>query len=302
VILSFVLASGFAFSAHADAPAPAKFRVVASTSALADLARAVGGSDASVVSLARPSQDPHFVRVDRALGEPLAKADLLVFSGRELERGWLFSIVSNSGNAKIQVGAGGSLDASSLVEPAAAPGTPPEKNIGDDHPEGDPHYLLDPRNGMKVARGIAERLAKLDPTNADAYRKRADDYIGDLGGRIEQWERQLRSQRGRQIVTYHRGWSYFADWVGLVEVATLEPRPGVPPTPEDVVRLIHQMKEVRVRLVIVDTHDPQSTALHVAKESGARLLTLSAEVGSTPEARSYVSLFDADIKALLSSR
>jgi zinc/manganese transport system substrate-binding protein len=258
----------------AAAPARARLVVAATVPDLAAIAKAVGGKRAEVVALTLPTQDPHYVDARPHLVLRLNRADLLLLAGLQLEIGWLPTLITGARNAKIQKGAEGYLDCSTLVRLKEVPRTKIDRSMGDIHPGGNPHYLIDPDNGMRVARGIARRLARLDPAGSKTYWSNAKALVGALEGAKRRWALQLKPHRGTPVVAYHRSWIYFTEAMGLKVVAHLEPKPGIPPNAAHVLRVIRTMRASRVPVVLQEAYYPDRTARLVAKKTGARLLVL----------------------------
>jgi zinc/manganese transport system substrate-binding protein len=258
----------------------------------------------NATSLTRGTQDPHFVDAKPDLMLSLNKADILIRAGLGLEDGWLPPLLVGSRNSKIQNGTEGNLDASSVMPLKEVPKTPLDRAQGDVHPGGNPHFMLDPRNGIILANAIAERLAKIDPAKAEDFRKRAAAYSADLKKHIEQWDKELKPFAGTSVVTYHKSWIYFLDWAHFKEAATVEPKPGIPPSPEHVVQLIQLMKQQKIRLILKEPFYPKGVAQDVAQQTGAKLLVLPAEVKGSSEAKTYVDMFEQivkEVKAALSA-
>lgn len=282
-------------------PAFAKIKVVTTLPSFADIAQNVGGDEVSVTPLTKGTQDPHFVDAKPDLILDLNKADLLIRAGLGLEDGWLPPLQTGSRNSRIQSGADGNLDVSSLIHLKEVPKTPLDRSMGDVHPGGNPHFMLDPNNGVILARGIADRLSKLDPSHAGDFRKRAENFSAALKKKIQAWKSALKPLQGKPVVTYHRSWVYFIDWAGLTDAGTVEPKPGIPPSPEHIVTLIHSMKERNVKLMVMEPFYPKGAAEQVATETGARLLVLPAEVKGEPDVKTYIDLFDTIVRKLTRS-
>jgi zinc/manganese transport system substrate-binding protein len=263
-----------AFAGTFPAVAHANLRVVATTPDLASIAREIGGEHADVEALALHTQDPHFVDARPHLALALARADLLVFVGLDLEVGWLPTLLAGARNGDIQLGARGNLDCSSLVQLMEVPTTRVNRSMGDIHPGGNPHYLFDPRRAKHVARGIARRMAELDPENAQHYLSRVAAFVRRLAVAQQRVEHALDDLRGEKVVAYHRSFAYLADWLGFEVVARLEPRPGIPPNPRHVAQVLIQARRERISMVIQETYYPTSTSQVVADRAGARLVRL----------------------------
>lgn len=294
---SFLFAS-LAWALGMSSAAQAKVTVVTTLPSFADIAKNVGGDEVNAISLTRGNQDPHFVDAKPDLMLTLNKADLLIRAGLGLEDGWLPPLLTGSRNGKILNGTDGNLDASSVMMLKEVPKTPLDRAQGDVHPGGNPHFMVDPRNGIVLANAIAERLAKLDPGKAEDFRKRAAAYGADLKKHIEQWDKELKPFAGTQVVTYHKSWIYFLDWAHFKEMGTVEPKPGIPPSPEHVVQLIHLMKQQKIKLILMEPFYPKGVAQDIAQQTGAKLLVLPVEVKGNSEAKTYIDVFDQIVKQI----
>lgn len=294
---SFLFAS-LAWALGMSSAAQAKVTVVTTLPSFADIAKNVGGDEVNAISLTRGNQDPHFVDAKPDLMLTLNKADLLIRAGLGLEDGWLPPLLTGSRNGKILNGTDGNLDVSSAMVLKEVPKTPLDRAQGDVHPGGNPHFMVDPRNGIVLANAIAERLAKLDPGKAEDFRKRAAAYSADLKKHIEQWDKDLKPFAGTQVVTYHKSWIYFLDWAHFKEMGTVEPKPGIPPSPEHVVQLIHLMKQQKIKLILMEPFYPKGVAQDIAQQTGAKLLVLPVEVKGNSEAKTYIDVFDQIVKQI----
>jgi zinc/manganese transport system substrate-binding protein len=254
--------------------AAADLRVVATVPDLAAIAREVGGAHVTVTSLSLYSQDPHTVDPRPSLVLDVARADLLLAVGMDLEVGWLPPLQLNGRNARVQPGGRGYLDCSAFVRVLGAATGPVDRSRGDVHPVGNPHYLRDPRAATAVAAGIAERLATLDPARRADYEQGLAAFRRRIDAARLEVERRLADHRGARIVTYHASWTYVVDWLGLEEVGSIEPRPGVPPSPAHVARLIGLARERGARLVVQERYHPSGTGRLVAARLGGALATL----------------------------
>jgi len=277
-------------------PARAALRVVSSIPTLGSLAKEVGGDRVEVVSLGKGYQDPHFVEPKPNLMVQLNKADLLLFVGLDLEIGWLPPLVLGSRNPKIQNGELGSLDCSRSIPVLDVPTTKIDRSMGDIHPLGNPHYWLPPANAKIIAKEIATRLSQLDSEGAATYEKRLADFQARVDAAEKSWQPLIAKVHGDKVVTYHQSWTYVSHWLGLTEIGYLEPKPGIPPDPEHLLRLIQAMRADKVRLLLVEDFYNRNTAQVVADKAGAKMLTLPTDVGATPEIRNWFDL----VKEILS--
>jgi zinc/manganese transport system substrate-binding protein len=270
-LLSFLaLIATLAFGAEARAT----LAVVTSTPDLASITKEVGGSNVDVTSLALSTQDPHFVDAKPHLALKLAKADLLVALGLDLEIGWLPTLQTGSRNGKVQVGGSGYLDCSQFVKVLEVPKTKVDRSMGDIHPYGNPHYMFDPRQVARVSKGIADKLAALDPAHADDYRKNALSFIKKLGKATKGWEAKLAKAKGAKVVAYHKSYAYMARWLGLDVIEHIEPRPGIPPNPHHVAHVIDMAKQNGVKVILQEAYYPGKTSELIAKDTGATLVRI----------------------------
>ncbi|MFY9583359.1 MAG: metal ABC transporter substrate-binding protein [Candidatus Acidiferrales bacterium] len=282
----------------APARAASKLNVVTATTDLAALAQEVGGDHIEVESIARGYQDPHFVEAKPSFLLKLRRADLLVVIGLQLEIGWLPPLITQSGNPKIQVSAPGYLDASQFAEILEIPTTAVTRAMGDVHPLGNPHYWLDPQNGLRIARGIQQKLSEMRPDDAAYFEQRFQAFSQRLQQAEQRWDEQMKPLRGRKVVTYHRSWPNFAKRFGLDVVGYVEPRPGIPPSPGHTVELIQMMRREKVKVILVEPYFDLKTPNAVARETGAKVVVLMPSVGGEKEITGYFKLFDYDISLL----
>ena len=276
------------------AHAAGKLNVVTTTQDLASIAAEIGGDRIAVESLAKGYQDPHFVDAKPSYLLKLRKADLFIEVGRELEIGWAPGLLNNARNKKIQPGAPGFLDASSNVAILELGGRVGREQ-GDVHPLGNPHYWLNPENGLVMAANVRDALARLAPADAAYFQSRYASFESRLRAKIAEWKKSATALglTGMKVVTYHRSWPYFADAFGLDVVDYVEPRPGVPPAPRHVQELGATMKSQKVGLLIVEPYFDPKLSQQIARNAGVPMVVLPPSVGATPAAADYFALFDA---------
>ena len=279
--------------------AQSKLNVVTTTEDLASIAREVGGDRISVEAVARGYQDPHFVEAKPSFILKLQKTDLLIVVGRELEIGWLPPLIQQSRNTKIQPGANGYLDASLTASILEIPTGQLTRAMGDVHPQGNPHYWLDPENGKRVAKAIAEKLGQLRPNDKASFDQRLADFTTRLDAAEKRWLEQMAPYKGTKIVTYHRSFPNFVERFGLTIVGYVEPRPGIPPTPQHTLDLINEMKRQNVKLILVEPYFDSKTPNAIARETGAQVLTMPPSVGGNKEVTDYFKLFDYDVNLVI---
>jgi zinc/manganese transport system substrate-binding protein len=277
----------------------AALNVITATEDLASIAREVGGDKIKVESLARGYQDPHFVEAKPSFVLKLNRADLLIVIGRDLEIGWLPPLITQSRNAKIQPGADGYLDASLTAKILELPTGQITRAMGDVHPLGNPHYWLDPENGRRIAQAIKAKLSEMDGANAATYGQREADFERRLTEAEQRWKAQIAPYKGLKVVTYHRSWPNFADAFGLDVVGYVEPKPGIPPTPQHTLDVIQAMKAQNVKIIMVEPYFDLKTPNSIAAQTGGKVLVMPPSVGGIPQATDYFKLFDTDIAMLI---
>ncbi len=276
----------------------AALHVVSSIPTLGSLAKEVGGNRVDVESLGKGYQDPHFIEPKPNLMLVLNRADLLLHVGLELEIGWLPPLVLGSRNPKIQVGESGNLDCSRAIPVLDIPTTKVDRSMGDIHPQGNPHYWLPPSNAKIIAREIEQRLVQLDPDGRAEYEKNLTSFNQRVDAKASQWAPMVAKMKGAKIATYHKSWTYVSQWLGMEEIGYVEPKPGIPPDPQHLARLISVMKQEGVRLLLMEDFYNKSVATLVADKAGAKLLTLPTDVGATPQIKDWFTLVETDLRQL----
>src|SRR3954470_10568253 len=298
IIVTAAVVLGFAPRAEA------KLRVVVSIETLADLSRQVGGDRIEVTSLSHGYQDPHFIEAKPSLILTLNRADALVYVGLDLEVGWLPPLVRESRNARIQRGQPGNIDASTGIKIEDVPSVPADqlRALGDIHPLGNPHYWIPPKNARGIAKVLAQRFAELDAAGAGAYQAGLAAFEHRLDAKEKEWDKAAAPLHGANVVSYHKSWSYVAEWLKLREVGYIEPKPGIPPTANHTAQLIELMRRSNVKLVIVESFYPSSLARFVAENGHARLASAPSDVGAAPAIKTYFDLVDAVIAAFVGGK
>jgi len=282
-------------------PARAALNVVTTTEDLATLVREVGGDQVKVTALAKGYQDPHHAEAKPSFILKLYRADLLVLVGRGLEIGWLPPLLQQSRNARIQPGRDGYLDASLGVRILELPVGQVSRAMGDVHPQGNPHYWLDPANGRRMAKSIEQRLTRLSPGQAKHFAARYADFDRRLAAAEARWDAAMAPYRGTRVVTYHRSWPNFCERFGLDVVGFVEPRPGIPPSPRHTLTLIQEIKRQQIPLILVEPYFDLKTPKAVARETGAKVLVMPPSVGGEKEIKTYIQLFDHNLDLLLAA-
>ena len=278
------------------ARAQGKLTVMTTTEDLASIAREVGGDHITVEAMARGYQDPHFVEAKPSFILKLQKADVLVLVGRELEIGWLPPLIQQSRNSKIQPGSAGYLDASLQASILEVPTGQVTRAMGDVHPLGNPHYWMDPENGKRIGKQIADKLSELRPNDKAFFQQKLTDFTTRLDAAEKGWLAQMAPYKGTKVVTYHRSFPNFAERFSLDIVGYVEPKPGIPPSPQHTLDLINEMKRQNVKIVLVEPYFDLKTPNAIGRDTGAQVLVMPPSVGGVKEITDYFKLFDYDIK------
>lgn len=279
-------------------PAHAGLNVITTTEDIASLVREVGREYVTVASIVKGYQDPHYAEAKPSFMVKINRADLLVYIGMELEIGWLPLVIEGSRNPNIRLGQPGHLDLSTAITPIEVPAGEVDRSMGDIHPFGNPHYHLDPANGLLMARAIAERLALLDPGRETEYKSNLEDFRNRLESKLKQWTARMEKFRGAKVAAYHLTWSYFLKRFGLEYAGVIENKPGIPPSPKHLAELAEAMKRHKIKAILNDNYMDPSFANLLGQKTGAAVLVLPASVGGVPEAKDYIGLFDYAVARL----
>jgi zinc/manganese transport system substrate-binding protein len=282
-----------AFLAIVAAPAShaQKLRVVATTPDLAALASEIGGVRVDVTALAKPTEDPHHVDPKPSHIVTLNRADVLIEGGAELELGWLPPLLESSRNKRIAAGAPGRIVASEGIKMLEVPLTF-DRAKGDVHAQGNPHFLLDPLNARIVAAQIAQRFSRIDAGSSAIYTANLAKFNAQLDAKLAEWQKQLAPHRGAKLVTYHKDFAYLAERFKLEVVETLEPKPGISPSPSHIARVIDVMRATSARVMLVQPYQNRRTAETVARQVGAQVLESPQQPGARKNTRTYFDMMD----------
>lgn len=252
----------------------AKVNVVATLPVFGALATEIGGDRVEVKSLARGNQDPHFLDAKPSYVVALNKADLLIEGGLDLEVGWLPAILVQSRNGKIQPNTDGNVNASKGLRILEIPGAKVDRSMGDVHPLGNPHAWLDPRNAKLIAANIYQQLSKVDPEGRPYYEGRLKDFLGRLDLKMAEWEPLLGKIRGKRAISYHKSFSYLADWAGLEIVANIEAKPGIPPSSKHIDNLLKIIPQQGVKAILAESFYPKKVPAYLSEKAGIPYLML----------------------------
>ena len=280
------------------APAHAALKVLATTADWAALTRELGGDKVDVYGATTAFQDVHRVDAKPSLVARARSADLVVLSGADLEIGWLPVLLQESGNPRVQIGQPGYFDASSNLRLLEVPSTV-DRSMGDVHPLGNPHVHLDPHNIAAIAKALTARLAQLDAKDAPYFESRGADFQSRWQQAMTRWEEKTAPLKGTTVVVIHRDQSYLCNWLGLKVVASIEPKPGLPPSAGYLGQLVAQLTSAPPKMILRNAYNDPKAAEWLSERVHAPVVLLPFSVGGTPEAADLFGLFDDTINRLL---
>jgi zinc/manganese transport system substrate-binding protein len=282
-------------------PAHAAIKVLATTADWAALTTELGGDKVDVYRATTALQDVHRVEAKPSLVARARNADLLVATGAELEIGWLPVLQQESGNPRIQPGGPGVFEVVSALKLLDVP-TRVDRSMGDVHPAGNPHVQLDPRNIAAIANALTAKLASVDTANAAYYQSRGKDFQARWAAAMTKWTAQAAPLKGLPVVVIHRDQEYLARWLGLNELAAIEPKPGVPPSAGYLAQLVTRLSSSPPKMILHNAYNDPKAAEWLSGQIHAPVVTLPFSVGGTPEAKDLFGLFDDTLNRLLAAQ
>jgi zinc/manganese transport system substrate-binding protein len=282
----------------AAVPAQAAIKVLATTADWGALATELGGDRVNVYVATGALQDVHRVDAKPSLVARARTADLLVANGAELEIGWLPVLVRESGNKRIQPGGPGYFEAAAQVRLLEKP-TQLDRAMGDIHSQGNPHLQLDPRNIAIVAKALTARFTAIDSANAAYYQQRGVDFDVRWTTAMARWNEKAAPLKGQPVVVMHRDQVYLCHWLGLKELAAIEPKPGVPPSAGHLSQLVSKLKDTPARMILRNAYNDPKAANWLSERVKSPVVLLPFSVGGTPEAKDLFGLFDDTLNQLL---
>jgi zinc/manganese transport system substrate-binding protein len=281
-------------------PAQAAIKVLATTADWGALATELGGDKVNVYTATNALQDVHRVDAKPSLVARARSADLLVANGAELEIGWLPVLLQESGNPRIQPGSPGNFEAISALRLLDIP-TAVDRSMGDVHPLGNPHVHLDPRNVALVAKALTARLASVDAPNAGYYQARGADFQARWQQAMARWTAQGAALKGLPVVVMHKDQTYLVHWLGMQELAAIEPKPGVPPSAGYLAGLVSKLSATPPRMILANAYNDPKAAEWLSARVKAQVVTLPFSVGGTPQAKDLFGLFDDTLNRLVAA-
>jgi zinc/manganese transport system substrate-binding protein len=274
-----------------------KLRVVATIPDLKSLAEAVGGDLVEVDSLTRGTQNFHEAEVKPSMMLKLRRADAVIENGLGLDA-WADVAIAGSNNADLMPGGRGRIEISRGIEVLEVPTTRVDRSMGDVHPQGNPHFSLDPGLAPVITQNIVDGLARIAPEHRAALEQNRKTFLAKLDGRMAEWNKLMEPVKGSKVVVFHPVYIYFLTRFGLVQAAALEDRPGIPPSPQHLVNVIRQIKEERIKVILVEPWNDVKLANRVAEEAGAKAFVVASAVGAVKGADNYVAAIDYNINTL----
>jgi zinc/manganese transport system substrate-binding protein len=281
-------------AAHAD------LKIFACEPEWGALAQELGGEHVSIYVATTAQQDPHHIEARPSLIGRARAADMTVCTGAELEVGWLPAVQRQSANRKIQPGAPGDFQAASFVRMLDVPSRL-DRADGDVHAEGNPHIQTDPRNIARVADALATRLVLLDAANGAFYEARHKAFDDKWRAALARWTAAAAPLRGTPIAVQHPNWAYLNDWLGLKQVVSLEPKPGVPPSAGYLGEVVARVRANPVAMVIRAPHESARPAEFLTAQANVPAVLLPFTIGGTPGAIDLITLFDDTIARLIAA-
>ncbi len=278
-----------------------ELNIITTLPSLASITESIGGEHVEVYSITRGVQDAHYIEAKPSYMVKLNRADLLIYSGLELEIGWLPLLIQGARNHDVTPGAPGNLNVSMAISTSnilEKPRGEVDRSMGDVHPAGNPHYLLNPHLGIKVAELITDKLIELDPDHMDVYDANFEKFRASLQQKIAEFDSSAVVLNGIEVVCYHVHWSYLLDWLGIKVAGYVELRPGIPPTPRHKRDIINLMKRKNIKMVIISSWKDPTKAEEVANAAEAELLVLPGEVNAMSGAGSYIEWLDYMVRNL----
>jgi len=262
------------------------------------LVKELVGEKADIYIATTAQQDPHHIEARPSLLAKARQANLLVCTGAELEIGWLPILLQKTGNNSIQKGEQGHFMAADFVELIDKP-TKLDRSEGDVHAAGNPHIQTDPRHFLPIAQALTQRLQAIDPTNANYYSQRLEAFNLKWQAALQRWEELAKNLKGKRIITHHKSWGYLIHWLGLKEIAMLEPKVGLPPTSGHLADVLEKAKQNNVQLIVYSNYEDSRAAQWLADKTQIKQIMLPITVGGTPQAKDLESWFDDLVNRLL---
>ncbi len=296
--LKFLMVFIFCFISNLPSYAAGKLKIVTTLSTFADLVKTIGGEQVDVSYIASPRFNPHFIEAKPSDVLRVKRADLFVHAGLDLEA-WRWSLVDATGNAEVRPEGSKELDLSRGIELLEIPTSSLTRASGDIHVYGNPHYWMNPENGKKMAQTICDKLCELDPQSENLFHQNLKSFLDLLDQKISEWKSLINPYKGQEFIAYHNEWIYFTTFLDLKIELFLEPKPGIPPTPNQVRLVEERIKSKGIRGIIHSDYFPKNASQAVAQKTGIKVLLLCQNVGELPQASDYIHMIDYNVKQVV---
>ncbi len=290
-----LLTAIFFFQMHACVAAE-PINVVTTTSTFAGIAKKVGGERISVKRIASPKYNIHFIQPKPSDVRNTANADLFIHGGMDLEA-WVDPLLEAAAKPDLFKGEPRNLDASSGITPMNVPAEL-TRAAGDIHAQGNPHYMLSPKNAVIVAHVIADKLSQIDPAGKEEYQRRANEFVQEMSGKISEWTALCENCPGMEIISYHDDIAYLAGFLGIRAEKFIEPKPGVPPTPKHLLFLERYIRDNGIRVIATASYYSRAQAEALAKKTGAKLVVIGQSAGEIEGTEDIVDFYDMNIRSI----
>lgn len=291
----YMILVGFLLTSTVEAKQ--KIQIFACEPEWASLAQEIVGDKGDVFSATIAKEDPHHVRAKPSLIAAMRKSDLVICSGASLEVGWLPILLQSAGNSTVQPGNIGSLQVAEVVPVLEKP-TSLDRSQGDIHPEGNPHVHLNPHHIVLAAKELTARLSQIDPSNRTYYQSKYVAFSEKWQQAMLRWEKDAESLKGIPVVVHHPSFAYLENWLGLIQVGTLEPKPGVPPTTGHLEELLKSLKAHPAKAIVHTPYEPEDASLWLSKKTGIPVMELPYTVGGNGQSTDLFGLFDSTMALL----
>jgi len=276
----------------------AALRVETTTQDLAAIAKVIGGQHIEVHSLTSGTRDPHFAVAKPSMIRRVFRADLLLVIGADMEIGWLPPLLQSSRNSRVQPGNPGYLDLSEVVTLLGKVQGSISRAMGDVHAKGNPHYWLDPHNGIQMAKAITGRLTQLDPGHAIDYTTNFNAFKSKINSKLPDWKKALQHLKGKPVITYHNSFVYLANAFDFNIIDEIEPIPGIAPSASSLSSLITEIKTKQIDLLLIEPYYERRSAQYLKQQTGIQVAVIPQSVGAQSNIQNYVDLFDSIIDVL----
>ena len=290
-----IIILSLAILAFVYAESAGTINVVTSTTDLKSIAEYIGGDRVAVKSIASGSANPHFIEVLPSYMVMVTRADVYLKIGLDLDF-WAQPIIDGSRNGKLLI-----VDCSQGVEPMEKPTSKIDASMGDIHPQGNPHYWLDPNNASIIAGNIARGLIKVDPAGKAIFESNLAKFTSKLQEKMIDWQKKATPLKGTEIITYHNSWPYFSQAFGLTVAGFVEPKPGIEPTPSHTADIIELVNSHGITVIGKEPYFSDKSPKVIASATGAKIVNMPPSVGGDPQAVDYFSLIDTLLDKLLTA-